>query len=637
MAILKIRDENNNIIEIPALKGEPGKDGYTPIKGIDYFDGAPGAIGPQGEQGPQGPRGEQGAPGPQGEQGLRGFTGEKGDKGERGEQGPQGLPGEKGEPGAKGDKGDTGPRGEQGTPGVGIASIAKTGQNNLDYFYTITYTDGNKYMYSVRNGKDGADGKDGYTPVKGVDYFDGAPGAAGPKGDTGATGPRGEIGPQGPEGPQGLRGLPGEQGQKGDKGDTGNTGPQGEQGPRGYQGEQGAPGYTPVKGIDYFTDEDVEGIVEEVLELGEFDRYQEKEDYMLNTSNRTITGAINEINDYSIDKIINFNTAAANKPNYLAVNEKGLAWRDTLSIMLEDETHQTTINHKLPLVGGENIYIDIDDANQRFILHADYKQGIRIIETSLSKNSTIADLRDELRANGVGSGGWILLHWAGMNEDERFRDALVKLGEPFAGGSLISIGWAELDRFIPYSGTVATSVSIEGMSEIITDLLNTESDNIAGAINELDEKIDNSIDNIYEMLAGTYQSKVDEGLKTKDKTVAGAINSLYNDSISKLQTINAGLFSPRDTAILVDGIAWENTYELINNYNSYIGTFKNKIPILPGDNITFTEDDNNIVRISASGGSGLPDYTDADNDKFLKLVDGAPTWVAIEDGDEVAY
>lgn len=39
MAILKIKDENGVWINVPALKGDPG---YTPIKGVDYFDGAPG-------------------------------------------------------------------------------------------------------------------------------------------------------------------------------------------------------------------------------------------------------------------------------------------------------------------------------------------------------------------------------------------------------------------------------------------------------------------------------------------------------------------------------------------------------------------------------------------------------------------
>ena len=55
----------------------------------------------------------------------------------------------------------------------------------------------------------------------------------------------------------GVRGL------KGDKGDTGSIGPQGPQGIQGPQGEQGIQGpqgpdgYTPVKGVDYFTQEDI--------------------------------------------------------------------------------------------------------------------------------------------------------------------------------------------------------------------------------------------------------------------------------------------------------------------------------------------------------------------------------------------
>ena len=45
MAILKIKDENGNWIDVPAIKGD---DGYTPIKGVDYFDGAKGDTGQDG-------------------------------------------------------------------------------------------------------------------------------------------------------------------------------------------------------------------------------------------------------------------------------------------------------------------------------------------------------------------------------------------------------------------------------------------------------------------------------------------------------------------------------------------------------------------------------------------------------------
>lgn len=81
------------------------------------------------------------------------------------------------------------------------------------------------------------------------------------------------MGPQGPQGKTGLTGPQGEKGEKGDTGATGATGPQGPQGekgdagstgPRGEKGDSGAPGYTPVKGTDYFTSADKNAIAAEV-------------------------------------------------------------------------------------------------------------------------------------------------------------------------------------------------------------------------------------------------------------------------------------------------------------------------------------------------------------------------------------
>lgn len=78
MAILKVKDKDGNIVDIPAIRG------------------------------PQGPQGEVG---PQGEQGLTGPTGPQGPKGDRG---PQGIQGEVGPQGPQGPKGDTGPQGPVG-------------------------------------------------------------------------------------------------------------------------------------------------------------------------------------------------------------------------------------------------------------------------------------------------------------------------------------------------------------------------------------------------------------------------------------------------------------------------------------------------------------------------------------------
>ena len=64
---------------------------------------------------------------------------------------------------------------------------------------------------------------------------------------------RGEKGEQGPVGPKGERGEQGPQGERGPVGPVGPVGP---------KGERGEPGYTPVKGVDYFHQEDIEKIRE---------------------------------------------------------------------------------------------------------------------------------------------------------------------------------------------------------------------------------------------------------------------------------------------------------------------------------------------------------------------------------------
>lgn len=85
------------------------------------------------------------------------------------------------------------------------------------------------------------------------------PGPQGPQGEPGERGEQGPQGPMGPQGKQGETGPQGVQGPQGPKGDTGSQGPKGdtgEKGPKGEQGPQGQDGATPVKGVDYFTEEE---------------------------------------------------------------------------------------------------------------------------------------------------------------------------------------------------------------------------------------------------------------------------------------------------------------------------------------------------------------------------------------------
>ena len=91
----------------------------------------------------------------------------------------------------------------------------------------------------------------------------------GETGPQGARGLKGDKGDKGDRGEQGLQGIKGEKGEKGDKGDKGDpftysdfTPEQlaGLRGEKGDDGVNGKDGYTPQKGVDYFTDEDVAGL-----------------------------------------------------------------------------------------------------------------------------------------------------------------------------------------------------------------------------------------------------------------------------------------------------------------------------------------------------------------------------------------
>lgn len=77
---------------------------------------------------------------------------------------------------------------------------------------------------------------------------------------------RGAKGDKGERGEKGEKGDPGEPGAKGEQGEQGPAGADGAKGPQGLQGEQGLPGKTPVKGVDYWTEQDKQEIIADVLE-----------------------------------------------------------------------------------------------------------------------------------------------------------------------------------------------------------------------------------------------------------------------------------------------------------------------------------------------------------------------------------
>lgn len=154
-----------------------------------------------------------------------------------------------GKDGDNGTDGKDGANGKDGADGIGISTTTINENGEL----IITYTTGES---STLGKVVGTDGKDGAQGPQGEPGVNGSPGVNGTNGITPHIGDNGNwfIGDTDTGLPS--RGIRGEQGPQGE---TGETGPQGE------PGVDGTDGYTPQYGVDYWTESDKEEMVQLVL------------------------------------------------------------------------------------------------------------------------------------------------------------------------------------------------------------------------------------------------------------------------------------------------------------------------------------------------------------------------------------
>ena len=284
-------------------------DGKTFDFDVETVKGEKGDKGDKGETGATGAEGPKGATGDTGPKGEPGEKGEKGEKGDTGATGPQGETGPQGQTGPQGPAGPQGPKGDTGSGFVvkgyyGSVSALQASVKNPEVGDAYGVGAAAPYDIYIYDGVTGAWINNG--PMQGAKGDKGDPGEQGPKGEPGDTGPagangtdgitpsigengnwylgttdtgkpsRGEKGDKGDPGEQGPKGDPGEQGPKGETGAPGEQGPKGETGSTGPQGPQGPEGKTPVKGTDYFTQADKQGIASAAAGLVDLSGKQNK-------------------------------------------------------------------------------------------------------------------------------------------------------------------------------------------------------------------------------------------------------------------------------------------------------------------------------------------------------------------------
>lgn len=148
------------------------------------------------------------------------------------------------------------PEWAKGEDGFSPTIKVKT-NSSTEYVLTITDVDGS---YDTPNLKgtgsgSGGTGEDGATFTPSVS----------PEGVISWTNNKGYDNPE----PVNIKGPKGDTGDKGETGSIGPVGPAGQDGAKGDKGEKGDPGQdgqTPVRGVDYWTEEDQQSVVTEVKE-----------------------------------------------------------------------------------------------------------------------------------------------------------------------------------------------------------------------------------------------------------------------------------------------------------------------------------------------------------------------------------
>lgn len=282
-----------NLGKVVGENGENGKDGKDGVNGKDGTNGKDGVSATHAWKGTvltiTSASGTSSADlkGEQGEQGIQGVQGERGLQGIQGERGEQGEQGEKGEPG---ENGKDGTRGTNWYVGNGHPNQYSTAMCMINDQYLDALT-GDLYVYGI-NGWESRNvsikGEKGETGEQGLQGERGETGEKGEKGDTGATGSAGKDG-------VGVKSVAQTTTSSADGGSNvitvtltdgktstftvknGSKGSTGAQGVQGIQGATGADGYTPVKGVDYFTEADKQAMVSQVSNAfiqGENEVYQ---------------------------------------------------------------------------------------------------------------------------------------------------------------------------------------------------------------------------------------------------------------------------------------------------------------------------------------------------------------------------
>ncbi len=345
----------------------------------------------------------------------------------------------------------------------------------------------------------------------------------------------------------------------------------------------------------------------------------------LETEDKTVVGGINEVNAKTFDKIKSIDTCYDDTYN-LDADSNGVFWKDRCAFATENTESTADIYFKVPIAAGEGISFEVDQENQVVKINAEEgSQGY--------DDSTIGIwiFNENISFDGVEYGVEFPINFTSLGITQSLNYVLFETDRYAASGNFIIFGNSD------YSKVIYSSVAVVWLSVGWQDKRHR-------TIVIQDELEDGWFKTWLKANAKKYvgyQCKYDSALDTDSKDIVGAINEINAKSVDKIDEIYTAEDDFENLEIDEGGIRWSQTFGLYGNdvgflNAGYIGQY---IPLVAGDNVTFTVDEENrVLKInSTGGGAGLPTVTTDDNGKFLRVVGGSWATASVPNAEGATF
>lgn len=290
----------------------------------------------------------------------------------------------------------------------------------------------------------------------------------------------------------------------------------------------------------------------------------------LETNNKAIVGAINEVNGKTVDKMCQVNIS--NDTVELEGNGIKVMGNGVISLGEDQEGLNVPIEYNIPISAGENLSLNYDETSNSIQIDIGEEMINTINECDAKSANKItryeSSVGDKRKISEVGSDG---------------------------------ITWEEMGRF---------TFENKETSDQFTESLNVPI--VAGEGISLKISNDKKTVKIDADLT-SYQTKEDKHLETNSQTVVDAINEVNDKTVDNIGLIDACAGEDKDVGIYDQGVYWYNQAVIKNDDGKVLKDsieIIHKIPVIAGRNVTLEVDgDKGLVTINAEGGGEIADLS----------------------------